>query len=241
MRKLQSLTIFFPFFNDAGTVSAAISDAYKYGRGVANNLEVIAIHGGASTDNTFEKIKNEKKKHPDLIIINKTNNTERYAVIKYGFYKATKEWIFYTDGDLQYSLKELYKLIKKQWESDADAVNGYRQQRSDNLIRVWGGGIYRLIVKVLFKLPIDDLECDFRLIRATFIKKIRLQSRNASILLELIKKLESLGAKFAQVAVHHYPRSYGKETYSSFSLLKEKIPGDIKVWKLLKSVYNKKT
>ncbi len=76
MSKLKSLTIFYPFFNDAGTVKRQIDYAYKLGNEVTEDLEVIAIHGGLSGDNTFEEIKNQKNVHPDLIIIDKSNNTE---------------------------------------------------------------------------------------------------------------------------------------------------------------------
>src|SRR5207248_636128 len=102
MKKLSSLTIFFPFLNDEGTVAKAISDAYFYGQHVAQKLEVIAIHGGRSHDKTLSEIKKQKKIHSDLIVIDKTENNEGYAVIKHGFAKASKDWVFYTDGDLQY-------------------------------------------------------------------------------------------------------------------------------------------
>jgi len=237
MKKLKSLTIFFPFFNDEGTVVHAISNAYRYGRMASKKLEVIAIHGGRSRDKTLDEIKKQKKKHPDLVIIDKTNNWERYAVIKYGFQKAKGEWIFYTDGDLQYSLRDLQKLIIKQQKTHVDVVNGYRKQRSDSALRIIGGAVYRKLTKLIFKLPIDDLECDFRLIRRAALLKIKFESHNASILLELIKKLELNGAGFSEVLVNHYTRRYGYSTYGLMSLLKEKLLGDIKVWYSLKKMY----
>ncbi len=234
MKKLTSLTIFFPFFNDEGTVESAITNAYKYGREVTNKLEVIAIHGGNSKDRTFEIIKKMKNNYPDLIIIDKTKNWEKYAVIKYGFRRAKGEWIFYTDGDLQYSLNDLKKLVIKQSQTSADVVNGFRSQRSDNFIRVLLGDAYKVLARFFFKLPIKDLDCDFRLIRKECLNKIDLTAQNASILLELIKRLELEGAKFTEVKVKHYPRRYGKSTYNPFILLGEKINGDFNVWRKLK-------
>ncbi len=238
MKKLKSLTIFFPFFNDAGTVQAAIDDAYRYGREVTNKLEVIAIHGGPSKDNTFEVVKTMKKKYPQLVVIDKTKNWERYAVIKYGFKKAKNEWIFYTDGDLQYSLKELVKLVKRQISSGADIVNGYRTQRYDPFLKVLGGAVYKWYTKKFFQLPIQDLECDFRLIRRSFVRKIRFGAHDSSILLELIKRLQEMRARFSEVKVTHYSRLYGSSNYFPWNLVKEKVPGDWKVWHSLKSKYN---
>jgi len=234
MKKLPSLTIFFPFLNDEQTVAKAIDMAYSEGKKLTNDLEVIAINGGESEDNTFLEIKKQKKKHPDLIIIDKTENNEGYAVIKYGLFRASKDWVFYTDGDLQYDVKELIKLVNKQKETGADIVNGYKKNRNDSLLRKILGFSYQKISKFLFKLPIKDLDCDFRLLRRAYLNKIDLKSQDSSILLEMIKKLEKIGAKFSEVEVNHYSRRYGQSNYKIFDLLKEKILSDYKVFKSLK-------
>ena len=137
MTKLPSLTIFFPFLNDQGTVIRQITLAYSVGRLLTDDLEVIAVHGGRSVDKTFEYIVQMKKQFSKLKILRKENNQEGYAVIKLGFHESTKEWIFYTDGDSQYHLEEdLPRLIKKQLKTNADVVNGYKRSRHDDLIRV---------------------------------------------------------------------------------------------------------
>lgn len=230
MKKLSSLSVFFPFYNDAGTVSQAVDDAYFYGKKVSNNLEVIAIHGGNSKDNTHQAIKAAKRKHPDLIIIDKRDNWEGYAVIKYGFTKATKDWIFYTDGDLQYHLDELKKLVLKQNQTKADIINGYKIRREDSPLRVFLGNVYKTSSKFFFRLPIRDTDCDFRLIRRAFLQKIKLNTHDSSILPELIKKLQNSGAVFAEVLVNHYKRKYGSSNFTPWELLWEKLKGDLKLW-----------
>lgn len=230
MKKLKSLTIFFPFFNDEGTVADTIRDAYLYGKKVADDLEVITIHGGRSRDATEREIWRQKKKHPDLVVIDRKNNQEGYAVIKYGFAKATKEWVFYTDGDRQYHLDDLEKLVRRQQKTGADVVNGYKQKRLDTRLRVFLGNLYRFFSRVLFALPINDLTCDFRLIRRNFLEKFTLEAKDASVILELVKKLQRYGAKFAQVPVAHYPRRWGKSAYSLSGLLKERVLGDFNIW-----------
>jgi len=229
--KLESLTIFFPFYNDEGTVERQIRLAYDVGKKFAKDLEVIAIHGGNSKDETLQKIKGLKKEYPELILIDKSDNTEGYAVIKYGFRKASKEWVFYTDGDAQYHLEEdLEKLIKKQIKTKADIVNGYKKSREDGFIRTLLGGCYKIFSKKLFNLPIRDVDCDFRLIRKSFLDKFELESTDSTILPELIKKLEISKAKFSEVSVSHYRRAYGKSSYATTALLKEKLIGDIRLY-----------
>jgi glycosyltransferase involved in cell wall biosynthesis len=235
-RCLSSLSIFFPFYNDEGTVELQIDNAYKTGMQLTDDLEVIAIHGGASKDNTFEKIKQVRQKYPTLKIVDKTDNWEGYAVIKYGFEASTKDWVFYTDGDAQYRLQEdLPRLVEKQLETGADIVNGIKRRRGDNFIRMVLGRAYARIAKIAFMLPIRDVDCDFRLIRRKFLQKITLESHDASILPEMIKKLELAGAKFAEIKVGHFERIYGQSNYNAMSLVKEKILGDLKLFFKMRS------
>lgn len=235
MQKLKSLSIIIPFFNDEATVSRQLTYAYSIGENVSNKFEIIAIHGGNSIDNTYSEIIKMKLIYPDLKILNKKNNQEGYAVIKYGFKEARYDWLFYTDGDAQYHIEEdLVKLIEKYFKTGADVINGYKIKRHDNLIRVILGNIYALLTKKIFGLPIRDVDCDFRLIKRKVLNKINLESKDSSILPEMIYKLNLVGAKFAEVPISHYSRIYGKSNYSTFGLIKEKIIGDFKLFLKLK-------
>jgi len=235
MHKLNSLTIFFPFYNDEGTVLKMIEGAFKIGNQVTDDLEVIAIHGGNSKDKTWEKILEAKKKFPEIKIVDKTDNHEGYAVIKHGFYNSTKEWVFYTDGDGQYDLEDLKMLVSLQEKNKTDVVNGYKLNRGDGYIRLILGYVYAKFSSFIFELPIIDTDCDFRLIRNSILKEIDFKSKDSSILVELIKKLEILGATFSEVGVSHYPREYGSSNYSPLQLLKEKLVGDFKLYLIFKN------
>jgi putative flippase GtrA len=235
--KLTSLSIFFPFYNDEGTVERQVDMAYDHGRKYTDDLEVIAMHGGNSRDGTFAKIKEVKKKYPDLVVVDKSDNWEGYAVIKYGFKAATKDWVFYTDGDAQYHLEEdLGRLVGKQLETNADVVNGYKGRRGDNFLRTFLGNIYAKVSSLVFELPIRDTDCDFRLIRRSLMNKVSLDSSDASILAELIKKLEMAGAKFVEIPVSHYEREYGTSNYSAASLLREKVIGDFRLYLRMRKI-----
>lgn len=238
-KKLSSLSIFFPFYNDEGTVMRQISNAYRTGSVLTDELEVIAIHGGNSKDGTFQKILEAKEKYPELVIVDKTDNKEGYAVIKHGFAACTKDWIFYTDGDAQYHLeKDLPKLAEKQMETGADVVNGYKKDRGDNFLRIFLGNGYAFLARLLFQMPIRDIDCDFRLIKKSFMDRIVLESKDASVLPEMIKKLEMARAGFSEVPVSHYEREYGQSSYTALGLLKEKLFGDIKLFLKMKKTVN---
>ncbi len=224
-KKLSSLTMFFPFHNDEGTVKRMIHDAYKYGKKLTRDLEVIALYGGNSSDHTWDKILEMKKKFPSLVVINKSDNREGYAVIKHGFLHATKEWVFYTDGDAQYHANDLRKLVLKQMQTNADVVNGYKLKRQDNIDRIILGSIYRKLSKWLLQLPIRDCHCDYRLMRTKLIKRIHLTEPGAAILPEMVVKLSENTKSFKEVGIHHYRRVYGRSNYSAFQLTYESLKG----------------
>lgn len=228
---LPSLTIFFPFFNDAGTVNALITQAYFFGRQVSENVEVIAIHGGASKDHTFDEILKAKAKYPELVVLDHSDNRDGYGVIRHGFQAATKEWVFYTDGDAQYQLDDLQKLVEDAKESGADVINGFKIQRRDQWLRVLLGKGYQFSCRFFFHLPIRDIDCDFRLMRRQYLQNIPFKGGGASILPELILNLEKRGAKFSEVAVSHYPRVYGRSNYSATKLFLEKLIGDFTLYR----------
>jgi SAM-dependent methyltransferase len=228
--RLPSLSIFFPFFNDAGTVDRQVEDAYRYGSQLADDLEVIAIHGGNSSDATLASIQTLQRRFPDLRIVDRTANRAGYAVIAHGFAAATKDWVFYTDGDAQYHLDDLAKLVERQIQTGADVVNGFKKKRRDPVPRRVLGEVYRRLGRAVLDLPIRDPDCDFRLIRRRLVQQIAFESRDSAILAEMIKKLQFQGARFAEVAVNHYPRTYGRSNYSALALVREKLISETKVF-----------
>ena len=127
-------------------------------------------------------------------------------MIKYGLQKASYEFVFYTDGDRQYHLNELESLINAQIDTNADVVNGYKIGRGEGFVRELPGSIHATLARLVLKLPIRDVHCDFRLIRSSFLHKISLLESGASILSELVIKLDNAGAKFVEVGVRHFSR-----------------------------------
>lgn len=211
MKKLSSLTIFFPTKNDQDTIGGLVKKAYLIGKSVTDNLEIIVVDDG-SDDNTNLVLQKLQKRFPRLKIVTHKKNLGYGAALREGFSSASKDWVFYTDGDGQYDLSQL-KLLVEKVNPRIDIVNGYKAQRSDSSIRILLGHIYRKILKRIYNLPIRDVDCDFRLIRQSYMKKIRLSSSSGIICLELVVKLTAVGARFAEVSVSHYKRQFGRSQF----------------------------
>lgn len=215
--KKKSISVFFPCYNDKGTIATMVLESRNVLEKLADDYEIIVIDDG-STDGSRELLSNLQHDVSQLKLIFHEKNRGYGGALKSGFANATKELIFYTDGDGQYDVKELPKLYEKLVDS-IDVVNGYKMKRADPWYRIFIGAIYQYFVKCMFQLPIKDPDCDFRLIRRKVFEKVKLESNTGTICVELIKKIQMAGFHFTEVGVSHYHRTYGKSQFFNFKRL----------------------
>lgn len=203
----KSVSVFFPCYNDAKSISRLVLDAQKILSSLADDWEIIVVNDG-STDESAEVLKRLARTIPRLRIVNHFRNKGYGAALRSGFAAVRKSLVFYTDGDGQYDVKELAELLPLMTRN-TDFVNGIKMNRKDPTYRVVIGNWYSFIARWMFWLPIYDVDCDFRLIRRSVLKKIHLVSNSGAICVELVKKAQLAGARFRQVSVHHYERKHG--------------------------------
>ena len=97
--------------------------------------------------------------------------------------------------------------------ADTGLVNGYKMERHDPAHRVWIGKVYNACARLLFRIRIRDIDCDYRLIRRDLLERIHLTSTSGTICVELVRKLELTGCGVVETGVHHYPRLHGSSQF----------------------------
>ena len=217
MGNRPSITAFFPAYNDAGTIASMVVLANSTLRKLTDDYEVIVVNDG-SRDHTAQVLSELEAIYPRLRVVHHPVNRGYGSALRTGFENASKELIFYTDGDAQYDVRELEQLAPLM-TNDVDVVNGYKISRSDPLHRIIIGNLYRWIVKLAFGIRIRDVDCDFRLIRNSSYHKVRLASTSGTICVEMIKSFQDAGLRFAEAPVNHYHRAYGKSQFFNFRRL----------------------
>ena len=230
--KLGGLTIFFPCYNDRGTIATMVVEAMYIGKKVSDDLEVIVIDDH-SKDGSQLILEELKKIYPSLKVIYHKKNLGYGAALRDGFYNASKDFIFYTDGDGQYDVKELEKLVSKMTDG-VDIVNGYKIKRSDPFHRKLIGRSYHIANKIMLDLKIRDVDCDFRLIRKKVFDKVKLVANGGEICVELVKKSQDAGFKFSEVPVHHYHRVSGTSQFFNFQRVTKAIHRILRMWRGLR-------
>ena len=206
-RRISSLSIVFPAYNDYATIASMVLTALRIGKQYTDDIEVIVTNDG-SQDATGLVLEELMQRVPELHVVVHEHNRGYGSALRSGFSLASKEWIFYTDGDAQYDPQEMTRLVDA-LEPGIDIVNGYKISRGDGWFRFVIGRIYHHFVKWLFGLKIKDVDCDFRLFRREILDRVSLISVNGAICVEMVKKFQLAGYTFAEVPVHHYARPFG--------------------------------
>ncbi len=209
-----SISAFFPAYNDGGTIPSMVLTALMTLRELTDDYEVIVVNDG-SADYTAAVLDELAARYPELRVIHHEQNRGYGGALRTGFRSATKDLVFYTDGDAQYDPQEMTRLYEV-WNAQVDFVNGYKISRSDPMHRVLIGRLYHWTVKLAFGLSLRDVDCDFRLMRRSIFDQVHLESDSGVICVELMKKVQDAGYRIVEVPVHHYHRAYGKSQFFNF-------------------------
>jgi glycosyltransferase involved in cell wall biosynthesis len=206
-----SITAFFPCYNDAQTIADLVVEADRQLQMLTIDYEIIVVNDGSS-DNSAEVLRTLHTRVPRLKVVTHDRNRGYGGALRSGFANATKDFVFYTDGDGQYDVKELPVLLMLMTD-DTHFVNGIKMTRQDPPHRVFAGNLHRFLMRWSFWLPVSDVDCDFRLIRRAILERIELRSNSGSICVELVKDAQRAGAQFREVSVHHYARRWGQSQF----------------------------
>ena len=209
-----AISVFFPAYNDAGTIASMVVSARMTVRELTDDFEIVVVNDG-SRDHTADVLAELASIIPELRVVQHEKNQGYGGALRTGFASATKELVFYTDGDAQYDPREVKALVEAM-DDGVDFVNGYKIGRSDPVHRIIVGRLYHWTVRIAFGLKLRDVDCDFRLFRKNIFDRVALTKSSGAICVELMKKVQDAGYSIREVPVHHYHRAYGKSQFFNF-------------------------
>jgi glycosyltransferase involved in cell wall biosynthesis len=222
------LSVFFPAYNDSGTIASLVITALQTASSLTDDFEVIIVNDG-SADATAQIANELARTYPRVKVVHHSGNRGYGGALRSGFEAATRELVFYTDGDAQYDPTEM-AVLWNAFNDNVDLVNGYKISRSDPLHRIVIGRIYHHTVKLLFGLRVRDVDCDFRLLRRSIFEKVLLEKDSGVICLEMMKKIQDAGFRIAEVPVHHYHRAHGRSQFFNVTRLFKTAVDVTKLW-----------
>ncbi len=213
MLNLKSISITFPLYKDKRTVKKMIHRSIKVLKETKKKYEIIIVDDGCP-EKSGEVARKYSKKLKNVYVIFHKKNLGYGAAVKTGLKKCKSEWIFQTDGDAEYDVNDLKKLLKA--SKNSDLVITYRFKKKYRTSRIIISWVYNIILRFLFKTKFKDISTGSRLIKKSLINKIKLTSNSPFVGAELAIKTKYRGYKVNEIGIHTYPRTFG--TGSSVSL-----------------------
>ena len=210
------LSVVVPCFNEENNIAPVVTQAADVGRRVATQLEIIVVDDG-STDGTSGVLADLRLAVPELRTISHQRNQGYGAAIRSGFSAAQLDYVFLTDGDGQFDLRELEGAVTLL--RSHDVVAGYRAQRQDGWWRQLCGKCWTGVVNQILGLHVRDANCAFKLLPRRLLSNVRLRSNGALISAELLFEARQRDLRIRECAVTHYPRSTGRQSGASLRVV----------------------
>ena len=211
--RLATLSYFFPAHNEEANLEGLVEEALATLPGLAETFEIVIVDDG-SRDATGRLADDLTAAHPGIVrAVHHPTNLGYGAALRSGFRAARHDHVAFTDGDRQFRVADLGRLIDRMAAADRpDVVVGFRIKRADPLVRTLYARAYRLANRIFFGLQVRDVDCACKLFRREALAGLAVESGGAFFSAELLIKLRAAGRSIAEVGVPHHPRTAGAAT-----------------------------
>jgi glycosyltransferase involved in cell wall biosynthesis len=215
-QKRYSISVFFPCFNEQASVETLTRKTVSVAGKLTDDFEVIIVNDG-SRDDTAAIADRLAKEMPQVRVVHHPHNLGYGHALRSGFKAATKELVFYTDGDSQFNIEELADILPL--IDQCDIVSCYRLNRQEGLMRKINAFCWTRLVCFLFGLKLRDIDCAFKLYRRKIFDGMNLISTGALIDTEVLARATRKGCTIVQRGVRHYPRVAGRPTGANIRVI----------------------
>ena len=211
-----SVSVFFPCYNEQDNITRVVEQALTVLEKSGIDFEIIIVDDGSS-DSTGQIADRLAGRNGRIKVVHHHTNLGYGAALQSGFKAATKELVFYTDGDGQFDISEMPPLLPLM--EKYDIVSCYRLNRQDNLIRKINAWCWTKLVCLLFGMKIRDIDCAFKLYKRQIFDNIKVSSTGALVDAEILARAVRKGYCVTQKGVHHYPRTAGVQTGANLRVI----------------------
>ena len=162
------ISVVIPLYNEASHVREVLSDLTKALQQTESRFELVLVDDG-SADDTWERIKGEARKLPNLRAVRLSRNFGKELALCAGLERARGEAIVVMDGDGQHPPSLLPIMIEKWRTSGADIVQAVKVKRGrESATSKAGAFLFYLILNKLSGFELKGAS-DFKLMNRKVI------------------------------------------------------------------------
>ena len=208
----ESLTVFFPVYNDAATVRRVTEKALRVCGELTDDFEVIIVDDG-SPDASGVIADELAHEHAQVRVVHHPQNRGYGAAVRSGLAESRHEWICFTDGDDEYDLRDLRKLWRLRHRYDL--IITFRYVRRYSGLRIVISRVYNVVLRRLFYTRYRDVSTGLRLIRKEVVDELPLEATSPFIGAEIAIKTMLKGYRVGEMGIQTFPREFGKGNSTS--------------------------
>lgn len=227
-----NISLFFPVYNDERTVKTVAERAIHLLDEVAGQYEIIIVND-ASPDNAGQIADQLATEYSQIRVIHHPRNLGYGAALKTGVAAAKYEWICMVDGDNEYDVFELKKMlaVRKHYL----LIIAFRYKKLYSTKRIFISFIYNSVLRFLLKSRFRDISTGIRVIHRSILDDIKLTSNSPFIGAELAIKSMLRGFPVGEVGIQTFPRDFGHGSATSAKNILRTIRD---LWRIRKEIFS---
>ncbi|MFH1590443.1 MAG: glycosyltransferase family 2 protein [archaeon] len=227
---LEGLSLCILAYNEERTIKRLILHCLEKGRAVARRCEVIVVLYEGSSDKTRQIVESLVKTHKakkEIRLVVQPHGDRGYGeALRLAVTNARMPYIFYTDGDAQFDVDDIDRLLPHVERNEL--VTGYRLRRRDQPMRILAAWVYNLLLKIVFGTKVKDIDCAFKIYQKKMFSKITITCKTGMADAEVFIKAMHAGFRIKEVGVRHFARKEGTAVFQNkLGLIKPKVVLDL--------------
>jgi glycosyltransferase involved in cell wall biosynthesis len=196
-----------PAFNEELTIGNVIERLTAVMQKNGYTYEIMVVDD-CSADKSVEI----SKSHGVKVFSLKTHMGKGYA-LRVGFAKAKGEIITTIDSDGSHRPEELPRLLTQILQNKAELVIGSRYLNQNpaaaKKLNASGVRLFNLLIKILTRTEVSDSQSGYRVMKASILRNMSLNSREYEIESEMLVKTARQGFRVREVSISFEQRTYG--------------------------------
>lgn len=203
---LAPLIVFMPAYNEADSITGVLRE---FTETVVKPLhgELLVCEDG-STDGTDRVLRELASELPMQLVTGRTRKGYGGAV-RDGLNRVDSDFVFFADSDGQYDPKDFWEVWKAR--ASYDMIIGRKVQREEKFYRTLLSRGFHVLVKAFTTVPLQDMDCGFRLIRRETVEQVlpEVRSLRHSFWAEFTIVAYRKGFRILEVPISHRASSRG--------------------------------
>ncbi len=201
------ISVVVPVFNEELTIGNVIKRLTALAQKTGLKHELIVVDD-CSTDKSLEISKSLGDK-----IISLEKHVGKGYTLRVGLAKAKGEIIATIDSDGSHRPEELPRLLAPILQNKADLVIGSRYLSQNPVaakkLNVTGVRLFNSLIKILTKAEVSDSQSGYRVMKASVLRNMHLNSKGYEIESEMLVKTAQHGFRVREVPISFEQRTYG--------------------------------